>query len=819
MTLLPATAQNAVVHYQTGFELADTGPGKLGEFDGWIVSSAGSSGIHGGAWNGSGKAAYVGKERTSVGANVVAYRWVGDMQPTTNRPMVLLELDMALFDSTNSFYEEFSIDLRNRDDQVLASLYFNNQNLGIYGYTFDTNSWNYSGHNFANGTKYRVSLELDFKANTWSAKVGDALVVANRPLGGGSDRPLEMGLISLFWYQDRPTVAETGNNFLVADNILLTSDSGPYPFIQTQPQSPPVAFQQVVTLSVQATGEMLSYQWYRGRKSGAAQLIEGATDADWTSPALTEEAWYWVRVRSATHGYVDSEEVKISVLPRVISGLSAIMDDGGSASSLREYVLGAEQAQSADFGETRVIVGETTGYNRLTIRNGSLLVGRGPEIGYGTNAPAGNVSALGNNAIVVDGVGSAIQRAAADLDGSGAGQLRVGYRTGGNRLWVKNQGAVKVQALVVGESGSGNHALFESGATFETTGPYIGADAIYVGNYASDNTLVVRGAGTRFRAIGNNDRVSVGSSFSASWKNNSLQIAGGAFFEATTLTVGYSSSRNSVQVAGPGSELRLKNRLVVGISGGADGNQVVVEDSGLVVINTPFSTPFSYGLALNEKAASGNFLRLKGGFLAWKGDHRSHLSPLLGAIEVWNGSSYESAPVSSHFAMQYFASEADAKAFTAANTFTGYSGLAGYTILGNRAPLPPNSFDLWVQDQGLVGANATPTAAPFADGLSNLVRYAMNLGETTTPAQWPEVSVQHVAGVPVLVMEYRLRKNRQDISVEIQSSEDLTTWTAVPAVQIVRLEDDDVETERHAASVPFGGSGRVFLRMKVVEGP
>lgn len=67
--------------------------------------------------------------------------------------------------------------------------------------------------------------------------------------------------------------------------------------ITTEPASPTVEYGSSKTLSVAATGSTpMTYQWYEGSSGETTSPIASATSASYTTPPLTRDASYWVRV-------------------------------------------------------------------------------------------------------------------------------------------------------------------------------------------------------------------------------------------------------------------------------------------------------------------------------------------------------------------------------------------------------------------------------------------------------------------------------------------------------------------------------------------
>jgi formylglycine-generating enzyme required for sulfatase activity len=87
------------------------------------------------------------------------------------------------------------------------------------------------------------------------------------------------------------------------------------------------------TLTVNATGEGLSYQWYSGQSGDTTQPIDGATSSSYVTGALTEDATYWVRVTNAA-GIKDSGSLAVTInrLPTITTQpVSQIIASGGTA--------------------------------------------------------------------------------------------------------------------------------------------------------------------------------------------------------------------------------------------------------------------------------------------------------------------------------------------------------------------------------------------------------------------------------------------------------------------------------------------------------
>jgi uncharacterized protein YkwD len=85
------------------------------------------------------------------------------------------------------------------------------------------------------------------------------------------------------------------------------------PKITSQPKDKTISSGQTATLSVTATGTSpLTYKWYQGTSGNTSLPIGGATNASYTTPALTSTTRYWVRVSNSA-GAVESEDATVTV--------------------------------------------------------------------------------------------------------------------------------------------------------------------------------------------------------------------------------------------------------------------------------------------------------------------------------------------------------------------------------------------------------------------------------------------------------------------------------------------------------------------------
>src|SRR5262249_8507431 len=112
-----------------------------------------------------------------------------------------------------------------------------------------------------------------------------------------------------YWVQ----VSDPGNNLAKSDTAVITVV--PPTKIDTAPASTSVYKNQSATLTVAASGDTLSYQWYQGTSGDTRNPVTGAINGTYATPELTTAANYWVRV-SGSNGSADSSTVTVGILPK-----------------------------------------------------------------------------------------------------------------------------------------------------------------------------------------------------------------------------------------------------------------------------------------------------------------------------------------------------------------------------------------------------------------------------------------------------------------------------------------------------------------------
>jgi pimeloyl-ACP methyl ester carboxylesterase len=113
-------------------------------------------------------------------------------------------------------------------------------------------------------------------------------------------------------------------------------------------------------------------------------------------------------------------------------------------------------------------------------------------------------------------------------------------------------------------------------------------------------------------------------------------------------------------------------------------------------------------------------------------------------------------------------------------------------------------------------------ASPANDGISNLMKYALDLNPYTPSAQsLPQVSTMMTGSGTFLTLTYSQYKFASGITLVPEVSQDMVTWQSGPTVTSVVSTTDNPDGVTQAVVVqdliPVSPSGRNFMRLEVTE--
>lgn len=212
---LYSTGFEAEENFQAGFEL-------IGQ-DGWEGDAAGVNGVDAELAGAPGQQAYIGFFPPALDQSVAyVYRPI-DFDPA-EAPVVTFSTRMAIVDSTNEKYDNFSWEVYNADGAHLFTVDFDNFEASVSYFVAGTDQWIPTGHHFTNDVFFDFSIMMDFGSNHWSATLAGEEIIHNQPLTTTEDK-LTLGDISAVW--TLWDASAPGDNFLVFDDYTLTATTRP----------------------------------------------------------------------------------------------------------------------------------------------------------------------------------------------------------------------------------------------------------------------------------------------------------------------------------------------------------------------------------------------------------------------------------------------------------------------------------------------------------------------------------------------------------------------------------------------------------------
>jgi len=129
--------------------------------------------------------------------------------------------------------------------------------------------------------------------------------------------------------------------------------------------------------------------------------------------------------------------------------------------------------------------------------------------------------------------------------------------------------------------------------------------------------------------------------------------------------------------------------------------------------------------------------------------------------------------------------------------------------------LDQQNFTQWQNSNGLTGS-ASDT--PLHDGVPNLLKYFCDIDPThaigTSVTQLPVGGMQETNQVPMMTLTYHQFEGATGLTIHVQTSSDLQTWTEVSNPTIVTLGIDINNDLIQQAQVPMTGSPQ-FMRLLI----
>jgi hypothetical protein len=212
--------------YKTGFEFSEgftTNTDLVGQQK-WVGAGSGGNGIVSGFFPGKGQQAYVGfSPPLAPDSTLFVYRPLN--QSLSN---IQFSVTMSIIDSTTTNRDDFYWSVFNQQGHQLFTLDFDNYDLNLYYYLYNTNNRTWSHLTFTNGGAYLLNINMDFSGNRWAATLAGAVLATNQPITTVG-APLNLGDIDAAWIVFDPSAP--GDNFMVFDDYQVSA-SVPQPQVR-----------------------------------------------------------------------------------------------------------------------------------------------------------------------------------------------------------------------------------------------------------------------------------------------------------------------------------------------------------------------------------------------------------------------------------------------------------------------------------------------------------------------------------------------------------------------------------------------------------
>lgn len=128
-----------------------------------------------------------------------------------------------------------------------------------------------------------------------------------------------------------------------------------------------------------------------------------------------------------------------------------------------------------------------------------------------------------------------------------------------------------------------------------------------------------------------------------------------------------------------------------------------------------------------------------------------------------------------------------------------------------------DKFGKWAYDNKLEGDNALPTATPHNDGITNLEKFTFGLDASKATSYGANASFKHTSDTTGASLQFPVSVDAEGVvNVKALKSVDLINWTEIIATATGETSSDG-KFKIYKATAPIGEEGKVFLKLKVEE--
>jgi hypothetical protein len=192
--------------------------------DGWYASDPGNGSA---AVASDGGAVYLGYTPPAGSVSFVERSFMFD-PVARGLPIVKINTQMAIVDSTNSRFDAFGLVLYNAAGELLGVILFNNADFSL-AYNDGGNVDHVLPGHFSAGVYFRITWTIDFSTNLASAIAtnpdGSTFSLFSNRTFNATGRSLNLGAFDFGWIVNSTGTA--GNNYLVADSFSVEAFPAP----------------------------------------------------------------------------------------------------------------------------------------------------------------------------------------------------------------------------------------------------------------------------------------------------------------------------------------------------------------------------------------------------------------------------------------------------------------------------------------------------------------------------------------------------------------------------------------------------------------
>ncbi len=641
---------------------------------------------------------------------------------------------------------------------------------------------------------------------------------------------------------------------MIPQAILLEAftNTPPAAEIQAQPQAATVAFNGSANLSVTATGTGLSYQWYEGASGITASPVVGATSSALTTPALTADASFWVRITNPG-GTVDSATAQVTVAPELPTIRTTAIQPGtaGDAFSVTLAAWGGSGAITWSVASGQLPPGLSLNATTGVISGTPTAAGTAQVVLRATDALGRSVDSV--FPVEIGKVEwSAYHDTITTVDGNAVG---LSYGNGANAnssAFLKDFATqLEVDPLIEISSTIGTNGGFKEGAV-PAPNIAIGPDAAAIFNgiisfgtrefapYWWNAGVNVWDVGTNGQAVISFHRLDPAkryevalfaarpqydsrTKYAISLVSNAdpLHSAGAIDQASDGSTVAYQTGEGALEA---GRIARWTNIVPTAEQPGEpDKRYFSVTVTPLNSGTYPAILP--QGVRVRQIGTAQEFTALPAITIQPVGTTvDSGQTANLTVTVLGEGLSYQwfhgvagntSDPVAGATSASLIT-----PALTATTTFWLRATNAGGSMDSLAATVTVNTpaqtpLQTWAANHGLTGPDAEANATPHGDGVPNLVKFALGLpgNSPAAPSALPTAAL-----VPVTAeLEFQFHRATDDVRYVVESSTTLAPDSWTEEYTIEKNTDPGSVGENILVDIPMGTDTRKFLRLRVQE--